>query len=182
MGNINNNEYCIPNGGLVMNGRRILVAGGMLLVLMGLAYAAVYIALFKESLEKTALVNLELALDMATKGQTETARGFVRALMYAGTQQKLHWLISAHMIGSGLIAMAISSFVRALELKKKWERILCWLFVFGGAMTGGGFFLQLLGYQFYGWGASLLGYAWLLISMIGYVIALVLYGIAKAES
>jgi len=164
-----------------MNGRRILVVGGMLLLLAGLSYAAVYVAVFSQALAKMQLLNLQVALDMAVKGQLEMARGYAQEFHNLQRRQLLHWLVPLHLILGGLTALAISSFIRALELKKKWEKILSYLLILGGVLASAGFLAQLIGYGFYGWGISLLGYVWLLIGVSGYVSMLVLYVIAKPE-
>lgn len=158
-----------------MNGRKILVAGGMLLVLAGLLYAVVYTLLFSQTLEKTSAINLELALDTAMKGQIEIARAYARELVALGNQRMWHWLVIGHLIGAGLTAMAVSSFLRDLELKKKWERILTYLFIFGGILSASGYFLQILGYSFYGWGLSVTGYVWQLAGIAGFITGLVFH-------
>lgn len=164
-----------------MNGRRILVLGGMLLLLAGLIYAAVYMAIFFQVLAEMQLLNLQVALDMAVKGQAERARGYAQEFHYLQRRQLLHGLVSVHLILSGLIALAISSFIRALELKKKWEKMLSYLLILGGILSGAGFLAQLIGYSCFGWGMSLVGYVWLLIGVGGYVGMLALYVIAKPE-
>lgn len=164
-----------------MNGRRILVSGGMLLLLGGVIYAAVYLALFSQSLGKLQSINLELALDMSIKGQAEMARSYAREFDSVKRRQLLHWLVSLHFMMTGLSALAISSFIMELELKKKWEKILSYLLIFGGVLTGFGFIMQSIGYGFYGWGISLLGYMWLLIGIGGYAVLLALHVIVKPE-
>lgn len=164
-----------------MNGRRIMVAGGMLLIFAGLFYAIGHVIFFSSPLDKSYVNSLELALDMAIKGQMEMARGYVRELAALEHRRWVQWLVVGHLFGAGVTALAISSFMRALELKKKWEKILSYLFIFGGALSAAGFLVQLLGYGLYGRGLSVLGYIWQLAAMAGFIIALVSYVIAKPE-
>jgi len=164
-----------------MNGRRILVAGGMLLVFAGLTYAAVYILFLAPPLAVQRLNSLEMALGMVMSGQGEMARGYAREIAFLAYRQLCHWLVIGQLLGDGLIALAFSSFIRALELKKKWERILAYLLVLGGAVSAAGFFLQLMGSSFWGPAISGLGFIWQLTGIAGFVIALALHVIAKPE-
>lgn len=162
-----------------MSGWRILVGGGMLLLVAGLLYAFVYLALFSQSLERLSVLNLELALDTNAKGQLAAARGYIRELSALETKRLCNWLVIGHLIGNGLAAMTVSSFLRALNLKKRWERILSYLLLFGGFLSASGYFLPILGYDFYGWGLSLLGYSWQLLGMSGFMVGLVLQAVTN---
>lgn len=164
-----------------MNGRRVLVAGGMLLVLSGLLYSLVYLIFFAQPLDKAWVGNLELALDMAMKGQPEMARGYAREMAGLGRVRLIHWLVIGHLTCAGLTALAVSSFVRALELKKKWEKILSYLLLLGGAASPAGYFVQLIGYGQYGRGLSMLGHIWQLTGVAGYAGFLALYMINRRE-
>jgi hypothetical protein len=164
-----------------MNGWRILVTGGMLLVLSGLIYMIGYVVFFLQPLEKTSVISLELALDTAVKGQLEIARGYAREFAALENRRLSHWLVIAHLVGAGLTALAAGSFIRALELKKRWETILSYLFLLGGVLSASGYIVQFLGYSFYGWGLSVLGYVWQLTGVTGFLIALVLYIVARPK-
>ena len=164
-----------------MNGRRILVAGGMLLVFAGLAYAAFYTLFLAPSLAVQRLNSLEMALGMALNGQGEMARGYAREAAALAHRQLVHGLVFGQLLGGGLTALAVSSFIRALALKKKWERILAYLLVLGGAVSAAGFFAQLPGSGFWGAAISGLGFVWQLTGLAGFVIALAMHVIAKPE-
>lgn len=164
-----------------MSGWRVLVAGGMLLLIGGLLYALVYLALVSQSLEKLSVLDLELALDTTAKGQLAAARGYIRELSTLETKRLCHWLVIGHLIGNGLAAMTVSSFLQALELKKRWEKILSYLLLFGGFLSASGYFLPILGYASYGWGLSLLGYIWQLVGISGFMVALVLQAVTKPK-
>lgn len=157
------------------------MTGGALLILAGLGYAAGYSVLFAKALNQLSLLNLELALDTAAKGQLAAARGYVREFSTLSSHQLNHWLVIGHLLASGTAAMASGSLLRSLAIQTRWEKLISYLFLLGGLLSASGYFLQVLGHDFYGRGLSALGYLWQFISMTGFIFIMILYAAAKPK-
>lgn len=151
-----------------MNSQRILFVGGLLLFLSSLAYGVFYDGYLAVENHRAVIYNLDMALNMAAKGDLTMASAFANEFGLESQTHDIQSRISLHLAVAGAMATTPLWILPKLDISERLKRVLALLIIFGGAVLAAGDFMQALGLVKYGFYTVLAGYTWMALGLLGY--------------
>ncbi|VBB05944.1 Hypothetical protein LUCI_1155 [Lucifera butyrica] len=164
-----------------MNSQRILVLGGLLLFLAGLVYGLYYDGIAAGERYNTMLYNIDMAVNMAAKGDITTASAFVRDFGSADRTQIFQARISYHLVMAGAATMLPLWLITRLDMSERIKRLLALLLVTGGGLLAVGDYFSLTSPRSAGYYVILAGYAWMAFALFGFFSYALLFGWLNQE-
>jgi hypothetical protein len=165
-----------------MTSQRILVVGGTLLLLLSVFSAIVYDCLLMEEYHREMVYNLEMAIDMAAKGEGAIASTYIRQFGVISEVNNIESRIQTFLVSAGVMTMLPLWLTSELNLSERMKRIMALFNIFGGLILAMGGWLwnwagTTISYYFF-----VMGYGWLLVGGFGYFIYAVLYVWLNADT
>lgn len=151
-----------------MNSQRILLAGGLLLFLLSAFTGLYYDLVLRPAQHTAASYTLDMALNMATKGDPAMAAAFAGEFASLSLLQEIHARLPLHLAFAGAAAIAPVWIVAKLDISERMKRMLALLIVGGGLLLGAGDILQSMGQALPGRYVVFGGYAWIALGLGAY--------------
>lgn len=158
-----------------MNVNRILLIGSLLLFLSGICYSLFYHVFLQTAQQQALLYNFDMALNMAVKGDFETASAFAVQYQAEAAAQDIHNRIPLHLMLSGALGAALLFAGKHIEASERMQRIFSLLVVLGGFLLAAGDILALYIPNMTAFLTILAGFGWMAFGLIGYIIYLLLF-------
>lgn len=152
-----------------MNSQRILAAGGLVLFLLSTAYGLYYDFFLRQEQQISLLYSLDMALNMATKGDLTMASAFANDFAGLNQAQYLHTRIPLHLAMTAAMTSVPLWLAGKLDVSERMKRILSFFLIFGGLLLTSGDIVQLLGNASIGRYMVAGGYSWLALGLGGYL-------------
>ncbi len=151
-----------------MSSQRILVAGSFVLFLTGLLYGVLYDSYLAAENRQAIVYHLDMALNMATKGDLAMASAFAKQFGIASQINEIQSRISFHLILAGAMALIPLWVLPNLDISESLSRVLALFIICGGGLWAAGDLVQAMSHPLAGRYIVLTGYSWLLIGLAGY--------------
>ena len=158
-----------------MSSQRILLIGGLLLFLAGITYGLYYHLMVNTANQHSLLYNIDMALNMAVKGDFETASAFAEQYRAESAAQEIHRRIPLELMITGLLSAPLIIASRYIEASERQQRVFALLVVLGGFILASGDIITIYGPERWGYLIMLGGYSWILFGLLGYIIYTALY-------
>lgn len=158
-----------------MTSQRILLIGGLLLFLSGISYAMFYHIILQYGYQQSLLYNLDMALNMAVKGDFEAASAFAMQYNSESAAHTIHIRIPLYLMLTGVLTAPLLMASKHIEASERMQRIFALLVVLGGFMLASGEIITVYGPEKLGYLISLGGYSWIFFGLLGYIIYTMLY-------
>lgn len=158
-----------------MNSQRILLLGSLLLFGAGITYSIFYHLILSGVHAHSLLYNLDMALNMAVKGDFETSSAFALAYRDEAAAREIHNRIPLELMLSGALCCPLLIADRYVEASETMKRIFALLVISGGFILASGEIITVYGPEHWGILITLGGYTWLGSGLLGYLIYTVLY-------
>ncbi|MGI6091969.1 MAG: hypothetical protein GX348_00080 [Veillonellaceae bacterium] len=158
-----------------MNSQRILLMGSLLLFLAGIAYSMFYQFLLNLAHHHSLLYNLDMALNMAVKGDFEAASAFALQYRAEAAAREIHSRIPLELMLTGALCAPLLIASRYIETSERMQRIFALLVVLGGFVLASGEIITVYGPERWGFLITLGGYSWIALGLLGYTIYTALY-------
>lgn len=158
-----------------MNSQRILVIGGMLLFLLSTAYSLFYDGFLHQEQHQVLMYNLDMALNMAAKGDLTTASAFAQEFGVESQTRDVQARIPWHLAIAGAMAIAPVWLTPRLDISERMKRLLALLILSGGVILAAGDFIQTIGQSKAGYYMTLAGYSWMVLGLSGYFLYALLF-------
>ncbi|MBP2653952.1 MAG: hypothetical protein H6Q73_1521 [Firmicutes bacterium] len=158
-----------------MTSQRISLVGGLLLLLLSVLSGIVYDCLLMEEYHQEMVYNLEMAADMATKGEGALASTYIRQFGVISEVNNIESRIQTVLVLAGVMTLMPLWLTSKSGFSERMKRIMALFIIFGGLILAtGGLLWNLTGaavaYCFF-----VAGYGWLLVGGFGYFIYAVLF-------
>lgn len=148
-----------------MTSQRILLAGGLLLFLLS-AFAGLYYDLvLRPEQHIAASYTLDMALNMATKGDPAMAAAFAGEFASLSLLQEIYARLPLHLAFAGAAAIAPVWITARLDTSERLKKLLALLIVAGGLLLGAGDLVQIMGHTLPGRYIVLSGYSWIALGL-----------------
>lgn len=159
-----------------MTSQRILVIGGMLLFSLSVGYGLLYDGFLAQHQHRSLLYNLDMALNMATKGDLAMASAFAAQFAAENEIREAQARIPLHLALAGAMTVIPLWLTPKLDISERMKRIMALFIVAGGAVLAAGDFAKvMMAPAAVGYYLLLAGYAWLALGLAGYMLYAVLY-------
>lgn len=152
-----------------MTSQRILFSGGLLLFLLSVGYGAIYDGFILSAQHQAMLYNLDMALNMAAKGDIGMAGAFASQFGLESSVRDIQARIPFHLALAGAMTVIPLWLTPKLTISERVKRVMALFVVTGGLVLAAGDFI-LSANQAYGWYLMLAGYAWLALGLFGYLL------------
>lgn len=153
-----------------MSSQRILLAGGLLLFILSAAYGAFYDSFMVFKLQRAIAYNLDMALNMAAKGDIAMAGAFAEQFARDSFVREVAGRIPFHLALAGAMTAVALWINSRLETSERVKRIMALMIVTGGLLLVLGDFVQLGAAQTSGRYLVLVGYGWMILGLTGYLV------------
>lgn len=150
-----------------MSSQHILLAGGLLLFLASLLYGVIYDGFFAAESHQAIVYHLDMALNMAAKGDLGMASAFAGKFGQESRLQEIQSRISLHLAMAAALTILPLFILEQLRVSEHLKRILALLMICGGGLLVSGDFLQAAGSLQAGFYAVMAGYAWMTAGLLG---------------
>ncbi len=117
---------------------RILLIGGLAILLVGMIYGSFYGAFIFQGMVKNRTENMKTALSYAAGGQAEKAEQFYEKVKKADELKEALNGSHSHLSLFGLIALALAGNIRNVRLKEGWKVASAVALLAGGIMLPAG--------------------------------------------
>lgn len=165
-----------------MNSQRILLVGGLVLFLLSIGFGLFYDAFILPEQHATETYNLDMALNMAAKGDIAMASAFAGQYGAERKTRDLQARIPLHLALAGAMTAVALYLTPRLDISERMKRIMALFIIFGGILLAAGDFLQVaMAPPGPGYYLTLAGYAWLGLALLGYLLYAALYIWLNAE-
>lgn len=164
-----------------MNSQRILAVGGLLLFLSSLAYGALYDAYLWRQNHQSMFYNLDMALNMAAKGDLMMSSAFAREFAAISRINELQARLPLHLALAGSMAILPLWMLSRLDMSERMKRMLALFIVSGGLLLAAGDFVQFSGPAVIGYYMTLGGYVWIGLGLAGFLIYTALFVLLHDE-
>lgn len=158
-----------------MTSQRILLTGGLLLFLLSIGYGLVYDSFIQPAQRQAMLYSLDMALNMAVKGDLAMAGAFATQFGAEQAAETFQARIPLHLALAGAMTTAPLWLDTRLDVSERLKRIFALLIVSGGLLLAAGDFLRAAAPAGFGLYLVLGGYVWLALGLTGYLIYAVLF-------
>lgn len=154
-----------------MTSQRILLIGGLALFLGSLGYGILYDGFILPSQHRSLGYNFDMAINMAVKGDVAMASAYAGRFGAENQARELLARIPLHLALAGAMTAVPLWLAPRLDMSERLKRIFAFFLVGGGFLLPLGDYLQAaavsVGLGFY---LVLAGYAWLMLSLAGYLL------------
>lgn len=157
-----------------MTSQRILFLGGLLLFLLAIGYGLTYDALILPAQQKSLLYNLDMALNMAAKGDITMASAFAGQFGQDSATRDIQARVSLHLALAGAATVIPLWLAPKLDISERMKRILALFIVTGGLVLAAGD-LAAVTAALPGRYLVLAGYVWLALGLFGYLLYAALF-------
>lgn len=159
-----------------MSSQRILLTGGLILFILSAGYGLVYDCFIRIQTHDSLVYNLDMALNMAAKGDVTMAGAFAEQLASGSLARDAGARIPLDLALAGAMTIAPLWIAAKLDVSEQMKRIMALMIVGGGLLLAIGDFVQAATVQAaVGRYLALVGYGWLLLGLAGYLLYTVLY-------
>lgn len=165
-----------------MNSQRILAAGGLVLFLLSTTYGLYYDIFLRQEQQLSLLYSLDMALNMATKGDVTMASAFANDFAGLSQAQYLHSRIPLHLAMTAAMTSVPLWLAGKLDVSERMKRVLSFFLIFGGLLLTAGDILQLVGNIIIGRYMVAGGYIWLALGLGGYLVYAALFAWLNAAT
>jgi hypothetical protein len=153
-----------------MTSQRILFTGGLLLFLLSLAYGIFYDAFILPARHQSLLYNLDMALNMAAKGDIAMSSAFAGQFALESGEGDLQARIPLHLALGGAMTAIPLWLTPRLAISERMKRIMALFVVTGGLVLAAGDIVSIAADPLLGRYLLLGGYAWLALGLTGYLL------------
>jgi hypothetical protein len=154
-----------------MSSQRILVIGGMLLFALSVGYGLFYDGFLAQHQHRSLLYNLDMALNMATKGDLAMASAFAAQFAAESETREAQARISLHLALAGAMTVIPLWLTPRLDVSERMKRMMALFIVAGGMVLAAGDFARvMLAPAAAGYYMVMAGYAWLGLGLAGYML------------
>lgn len=165
-----------------MDSQRILLVGGLLLFLLSLGFGLVYDAFLLNEQHASLSYNLDMALNMAAKGDITTASVFAGQFGVENKARDIAARIPLHLALAGAMTAVPLWLAPRLDISERLKRIMALLIICGGLLLAAGDYLQATTMAVkVGYYVTMAGYAWLALGILGFLLYAMLYIWLHAE-
>ncbi|MDK2824180.1 MAG: hypothetical protein PWQ67_1766 [Clostridia bacterium] len=158
-----------------MNSQRILILGGLVLILIGIIYGFTHAGFFIKSLREARLESMQLAIDFAIRNQTSQAFGYLKQAEHIQELWERNMDAHSHVTLFGFQSLLLAFLLPYISLNQKLILILAIFMVMGGLLLPLGVVLEALGFEIPGFISAMLGGSWVLIATLGFTIGFLLH-------
>ena len=159
-----------------MTGQRILVVGGTLLFFLSVGYGLIYDGFLAQHQQRALLYNLDMALNMATKGDLAMASAFAAQFAAESETMEAQARIPLHLALAGAMTVIPLWLTPKLDISERMKRIMALFIVTGGAVLAAGDFAKaMMAPAAVGYYMVMAGYGWLALGLAGYMLYAVLH-------
>lgn len=152
-----------------MNSQRILLVGGLMLFLLSLGYGLLYDGFILHAQHNSLLYNLDMALNMAAKGDITMASSFASQFGAESEIRDIQARIPLHLALAGAMTAVPLWLAPRLTISERMKRIMALFIVFGGIILAAGDFIRVeMAAMDLGYYLVLAGYTWLALGILGY--------------
>jgi len=155
--------------------QRILVVGGLLLLLLSAGYGVLYDGIIMEERYQEMRYNLDMALNKAVQGDPVLAGRFAKQFVANSEQKDRQARVQQFLVLAGAAAGLALWLAPKLTIRESVKRIFALLIVGGGGLLALGGLLR--AWEGNDWTFYLVigGYAWILLGLVGYLLYSLLY-------
>jgi hypothetical protein len=154
-----------------VSSQRILLTGGLLLFIIGVGYGLVYDSFIMVQTHRSLAYNLDMALNMAAKGDVTMAGVFAEQFASESLTRDVGARIPLHLALAGAMTTAPLWIAAKLDISERMKRVMALMVVGGGLLLACGDFVQVGTAQMaLGRYLALTGYVWLLLGLAGYLL------------
>lgn len=154
-----------------MSSQRILLTGGLLLFILSVVYGLIYDGFIMAAAHRSLVYNLDMALNMAAKGDVTMAGAFAAQFASESFTRDVGARISLHLALAGAMTTAPLWIAVKLDISERMKRVMALMIVGGGMLLALGDFVQVSTVQTaIGRYLALTGYVWLLLGLAGYLL------------
>ncbi|HWQ62438.1 MAG TPA: hypothetical protein VN521_09020 [Negativicutes bacterium] len=157
-----------------MASQRILFLGGLLLFLLSIGYGLIYDGFILPVRQQSLLYNLDMALNMAAKGDITMASAFAGQFGQDSGARDAQARIPLHLALAGAATVIPLWLTPKLDISERMKRTLALFVVTGGLVLAAGDF-AVAAAVLPGRYLILAGYAWLALGLTGYLLYAVLF-------
>jgi hypothetical protein len=159
-----------------VSSQRILLTGGLLLFILSAGYGLVFDGFVMVQAHQSLVYNLDMALNMAAKGDVTMAGAFAEQFASESFAREAGARISLHLALAGAMTTAPLWIAAKLDVSERMKRIMALMIVGGGMLLALGDFVQAgVAQAAAGRYLALVGYAWMLLGLAGYLLYTVLH-------
>jgi heme A synthase len=148
--------------------------GGLFLFLLSVSYSLFYDGFIAPTQHSSLLYNLDMALNMAAKGDLTMASTFAGQFGTEVENGAIQARIPVHLALAGAMTAVPLWVTPKLDISERMKRIMALFIVFGGVVLASGDLIQVMAVKI-GYYIMLAGYAWLILGLLGYFLYTVLY-------
>lgn len=152
-----------------MTSQRILFLGGLLLFLLAIGYGLAYDAFILPARHQSLLYNLDMALNMATKGDITMAAAFAGQFGQDSAARDIQARIPLHLALAGAATAIPLWLAPRLDISERMKRMMALLIVSGGLLLAAGDLAAVTAAP-PGRYLMLAGYVWLALGLFGYLL------------
>lgn len=153
-----------------MTSQRILFSGGLLLFLLSIGYGLLYDSFILPARHQALHYNLDMALNMAAKGDITMASAFAGQFGQENGAGEIQARISLHLALAGAMTAIPLWLTPRLDISERMKRIMALFLVTGGLVLAAGDFASISAAPALGRYLVLAGYAWLALGLSGYLL------------
>ncbi|MDR3566281.1 MAG: hypothetical protein P4N59_33265 [Negativicutes bacterium] len=157
-----------------MSSQNILLTGGLLLFLLGVGYGLVYDGLIMPENHRAMVYSLDMALNMAAKGDLTMASAFAGQYGDESFSRDIGVRIPLHLALAGAMTTLPLWIAVELDISERMKRTLALFMVGGGLLMALGDFLRIGLRPAVGYYLVMAGYGWLFLGLAGYLLYAVL--------
>ncbi len=163
-----------------MTSQRILFSGGLLLFLLSIGYGLFYDGFVLPARHQSLLYNLDMALNMAAKGDIAMASAFAGQFGQESGARDIQARIPLHLALAGAMTAIPLWLTPRLDISERMKRVMALFIVTGGFVLAAGDFASIAALEF-GWYLLLAGYVWLALGLFGYLFYAALFDWPREE-
>ncbi len=153
-----------------MTSQRILFSGGLLLFLLSIGYGLFYEGFLLPARHQALHYNLDMALNMAAKGDITMASAFAGQFGQESGAGEIQARIPLHLALAGAMTAIPLWLTPRLDISERMKRIMALFLVTGGLVLAAGDLASVSAASALGRYLVLAGYAWLALGLLGYLL------------
>lgn len=153
-----------------MTSQRILLLGGMFLFVLSCLTGLYYDLVLRPLQHSAVSYTLDMALNMAVKGDPAMAAAFAGEYASHSLVQEIQSRLPLHLAFAGAAALVPLYLTVRIDMGERIKRLLALFIIGGGLLLAAGDMLQIMGRHSMGRWTVLGGYAWTLLGLGGYAL------------
>lgn len=157
-----------------MTSRKILLLGGLFLILLGITSNLFYLAFFIDNLHEQPLAEMKLVSQLTANDDLAQAYNHVEAAQEAFIKQKYIAESQIYALIFGTQTTIFGLLFDKVNLTEILKKILAGFMIMGGYIFPVGFLFQAMNFKLLGFLTTLTGGAWIILATIGFIIGVLL--------